>query len=95
MKFRYIPAVYTLVMGVLLFSILAYFGRKPYTGRDMVFYNEQRILAQESITAGMDRQKIEEAYHCKILFISDKDYEVKLSDGQKRAGPLPCSLPWR
>ncbi len=85
MKFRYIPAVYTLVMGVLLFSILAYFGRKPYTGRDMVFYNEQRILAQESITAGMDRQKIEEAYHCKILFISDKDYEVKLSDGQKRA----------
>lgn len=85
MKFRYIPAVYTLVMGVLLFSILAYFGRKPYPGRDMVFYNEQRILAQESITAGMDRQKIEEAYHCKILFISDKDYEVKLSDGQKRA----------
>lgn len=84
MKFRYIPAVYTLVMGVLLFSMLAHFGRNTYIHRDMVFYNEQRILAEESIEAKKDRQMIEETYHCEILLVSDKDYEVKLSNGQKR-----------
>ncbi|MDE6903625.1 MAG: HAMP domain-containing histidine kinase [Lachnospiraceae bacterium] len=84
MKIRYIPAVYTLVMGVLLFSILAFFGRDTDIGRDMVFYNEQRHLAEGAVKEGKDRQWIQEVYRCEILFVPDRDYEVKLCHAQKR-----------
>ncbi len=86
MKMRYFMAVYTLVFGVLFFSLLGMFQKEIFIGRDMVYYNEQSILAAEGIEEGKTREEIWEAYHCQVLFFSDKDYQIKLQDAVNREG---------
>lgn len=84
MKMRYILAAYTLFMGVLLFSILAFFKEGMPSGRDMVYYNEQFLLAIEEVEAGRDREQVEEKYECEILFVEDSEYQIKLQDALQR-----------
>jgi len=86
MKMRYFMAVYTLVFGVLLFSLLGMFQKEVFPGRDMVYYNEQSILAAKGIEEGKTREEIWKAYHCQVLFFFDKDYQIKLQDAVNREG---------
>ena len=84
MKIRYVFAAYTLVMGVLLFFIMASFQRDTPRGRDMVYYNEQFLLAEKAIEAGREKEEVEAEFGCEILFTKDRDYQMKLQDALQR-----------
>lgn len=84
MKIRYAFAAYTLVMGVLLFFIMASFHQDMPCGRDMVYYNEQFLLAEKAIAAGREKEEVEAEFGCEILFTKDRDYQIKLQDALQR-----------
>lgn len=78
-KLRYWFFCYLAVMLLLLLFIGYGFERTDAEGRDMVFYNEQRMLAEQALKQGEDRERIEQEYGGRILLFSDEDYEIALS----------------
>lgn len=79
-KLRYWFLVYLAVMLLFLGSIGYGFARMDADGRDMVFYNGQRALAERALQDGEDRTRIEQEYGCRILLFSDEDYAIRLGD---------------
>lgn len=80
-KLRYWFLVYLAVMLLFLGSIGYGFARMDAGGgRDMVFYNGQRALAERALQDGEDRTRIEQEYGCRILLFSDEDYAIRLGD---------------
>lgn len=79
-KLRYWFLVYLAVMLLFLGSIGYGFARMDADGRDMVFYNGQRVLAERALQDGEDRTRIEQEYGCRILLFSDEDYAIRLGD---------------
>lgn len=79
-KLRYWFLVYLAVMLLFLGSIGYGFARMDVGGRDMVFYNGQRALAERALQDGEDRTRIEQEYGCRILLFSDEDYAIRLGD---------------
>ncbi len=65
----------TYIAVMLLFlGLIGYgFAGTDADGRDMVFYNAQRLQIQRALEDGEDRERIEQEYDCRILFFSDKD----------------------
>lgn len=80
MKVRYWLLGYTVIMFVLLFGLFHSFRDKPATGRDMVHYNEQRMLIEDAVDEGVERNRIEEQFSCQIIFRTDMDYEIQLQE---------------
>ncbi len=78
-KLRYLLPCYTAVMLIVLLMILGGFRRQAGAERDMVFYNEQRILVQQAAMRGEERARIEQDMGCDILLVSDEDYEMRLN----------------
>lgn len=78
-KLRYLLPGYAAVMLIVLLMILGGFRRQAGAERDMVFYNEQRILVQQAVLRGEERARIEQDMGCDILLISDEDYEMRLN----------------
>lgn len=79
-KLRYWLFCYLAVMLLLLLFIGYGFERTDAEGRDMVFYHEQRILAEQALKRGEDRERIEQEYGGRILLFSDEDYEIALGE---------------
>lgn len=79
-KLRYWFLVYLAVMLLFLGSVGYGFARMDADGRDMVFYNGQRALAERALQDGEDRTRIEQEYGCRILLFSDEDYAIRLGD---------------
>lgn len=79
-KLRYWFLVYLAVMLLFLGSIGYGFARMDADGRDMVFYNGQRALAERALQDREDRTRIEQEYGCRILLFSDEDYAIRLGD---------------
>lgn len=82
-KLRYLLLGYLAVMLILLFFLLQGFRGQSEVGRDMIFYNEQRILAGQAMAEGKDRARIEQDMGCEILLFSDDDYEMKLNEAYR------------
>lgn len=78
-KLRYWFFLYLAVMLMFLLFIGYGVRRTDVTGRDMVFYNEQCMLAERALKQGEDRERIETEYGLGILLFSDEDYEIRLS----------------
>lgn len=79
-KLRYWFLVYLAAMLLFLGSIGYGFAGMDADGRDMVFYNGQRALAERALQDGEDRTRIEQEYGCRILLFSDEDYAIRLGD---------------
>ncbi len=84
MKIRYWVAGYTTIMLVLFFYLISAWGKEAISGRDMVFYNEQRIWVEDEIRQGIERNLIEQKYDCKIILRSDEKYEIDLQEALKK-----------
>lgn len=80
MKIRYWAAGYTAIMLLLFFYLFSSFTDQTAERRDMVNYNEQRILVENAISEGMERDSIEQEYDCEVLFRTDATYEMDLQD---------------
>lgn len=77
-KLRYCFLTYIAVM-LLFLGLIGYgFAGTDADGRDMVFYNAQRLQIQRALENGEDRERIEQEYDCRILLFSDKDYALAL-----------------
>jgi len=86
MKIRYWVIGYTAIMLVILWCFLSAFRKEAAAGRDMVFYNEQRILVETEIAQGIERDAVEQKYNCEIILRLDENYEIDLQDAlQKEA----------
>lgn len=92
-KLRYWLFCYLAVMLLLLLFIGYGFERTDAEGRDMVFYNEQRMLAEQALRQGEDRERIEQEYGGRILLFSDEDYEIALG-GAYQNEALIMDLKW-
>lgn len=92
-KLRYWLFCYLAVMLLLLLFIGYGFERTDAEGRDMVFYNEQRMLAEQALKQGEDRERIEQEYGGRILLFSDEDYEIALG-GAYQNEALIMDLKW-
>lgn len=92
-KLRYWLFCYLAVMLLLLLFIRYGFERTDAEGRDMVFYHEQRILAEQALQRGEDRERIEQEYGGRILLFSDEDYEIALG-GAYQNEALIMDLKW-
>lgn len=92
-KLRYWLFCYLAVMLLLLLFIRYGFERTDAEGRDMVFYHEQRILAEQALQRGEDRERIEQEYGGRILLFSDEDYEVALG-GAYQNEALIMDIKW-
>lgn len=84
MKVRYWVAGYTAIMLLLLIYLLSSLEDQAVESRDMVYYNEQRVLIEICIEQGMNREQIEEEYNCQILFRNDVEYEMDLQEALKK-----------
>lgn len=81
----YILIGYTAVFLLLVSICFLYDGGKQ-TKRDMVYYNEQKILIEEALSNGRSREETEEKYDCRVIFRTDPDYELTLQEAlQKEA----------
>lgn len=86
MKIRHYFIGYTAVMLLIFLYMLHSFSAQSEQSRDMVYYNEQRILVEEAMEKGTEENVIENEYGCEILLRSDEKYEVKLQKAlQKEA----------
>ena len=92
-KLRYWFFCYLAVMLLLLLFIGYGFERTDAEGRDMVFYHEQRILVQQALQRGENRERVEREYGCRILLFSDEDYEIALG-GAYQNEALIMDLIW-
>lgn len=92
-KLRYWLFCYLAAMLLLLLFIGYGFERTDAEGRDMVFYNEQRMLAEQALKQGEDRERIEREYGGRILLFSDEDYEIALG-GAYQNEALIMDLKW-
>ena len=92
-KLRYWLFCYLAVMLSLLLFIGYGFERTDAEGRDMVFYHEQRILVQQALQRGENRERVEREYGCRILLFSDEDYEIALG-GAYQNEALIMDLIW-
>lgn len=77
-KLRYWFFLYLAAMFCFLLAIRYGFQRSDADGRDMVFYYEQRVLAEQALQRGEDRERMEQEYGCQILLFSDENYEIAL-----------------
>lgn len=80
MKIKKIVVGYTLGMLLLLFIMFRIFTSETSASRDMVFYNEQRILVEKAMDRKEQLSEIEEKYGCSIFLLTDKDYELELDE---------------
>ena len=86
MKIRHYFIGYTAVMLLIFLYMIHSFSERSEKSRDMVYYNEQRILVEEALGNGQKEKDIEKEYDCEILFLSDERYEIKLQQAlQKEA----------
>ena len=92
-KLRYWLFCYLAVMLLLLLFIGYGFERTDAEGRDMVFYHEQRTLAQQALRRGENRERVEREYGCRILLFSDEDYEIALGSAYQSEA-LIMDLMW-
>ena len=92
-KLRYWLFCYLAVMLLLLLFIGYGLERTDAEGRDMVFYHEQRILVQQALQRGENRERVEREYGCRILLFSDEDYEIALG-GAYQNEALIMDLIW-
>lgn len=76
--------VYTICMGLVFLYMHTTFSQLTPVGRDMVYYNEQRILLEGDIENGMEREQVEQRYGCQILLRSDPGYEILLQEALQR-----------
>lgn len=67
-------------MLLLLLGVSYAFNSHTVKKRDMVYYNEQKILVETAIGQGKERIDIERKYDCNILLLDDKDYEIELQN---------------
>lgn len=67
-------------MLLLLLGVNGVFHSHTAKTRDMVYYNEQRILVENAIEQGEARSDIEREYGCNILLLPDKTYEIELQN---------------
>lgn len=83
MKIRYFFIGYTAAMLLLFFCMIATFEGSSFSSRDMVYYNEQRILIEEAMEHGQELPSIEQRYGCEILLLQDSRYEMDLQEALK------------
>lgn len=80
MKIRYLAAVFTLFMCI----VMAYFLRKTaqneYAVLDMVYYNKELNKINAAAGSGMEREELEAEYDCSLLFLTDEDYKSSLNE---------------
>lgn len=77
--------VYTVFLLV-LFSVGLFYEDEKTDKRDMVYYNEQRNFIEKDLARGMSREQVEENYSCRVIFLTDSDYERTLQEAlQKEA----------
>lgn len=79
MKIRYFILIYTVAMLAVIMFLAVSYQKLSYTGRDMVFYNEQRRLVEEELKGGAAPDVIEKEYNCVILFCGQEEYESRLN----------------
>lgn len=82
-KLRYWIIGYLAVMLCFLLLIGGSFDRTDADSRDMVFYHEQRALAEQALQRGEERERVEREYGCRILLFSDEDYEIALGSAYR------------
>lgn len=80
MKIKNIVVGYTLGMLLLLFVMFHIFTSETSASRDMVFYNEQRILVEKAMDRKEQISEIEEKYGCSIYLLTDKNYDIELDE---------------
>lgn len=80
MKIRYWVIGYTVGMLLLLFGIGYLLNSNIAKSRDMVYYNEQRILVEAAIEQGEEKTDIERQYNCRILLLTEDKYEIELQN---------------
>lgn len=79
MKMRYLVFLYTLFMLAVIGTMAVTYGGLTYSGRDMVYYNEQRKLVEAEWEKGTAPEKIEKEYGCMILLSNEEEYESRLN----------------
>ena len=83
MKIRYWIIGYTVIMLLLSGYLFSSFEKQSFSGRDMIFYNEQCMLIEDAIGKGMERAQIEKEFACQILLREDEKYDILLQEAMQ------------
>lgn len=75
MKMRYVAVAFTVIIAAMLIINLCSVNEGATAQIDMVALNESMKLAAAELDAGQDVQAVEQAHDCKILLMSQRDYE--------------------
>lgn len=82
---RYLIIAYTVFL-LLFLSMSFFYGGEKQIKRDMVYYNEQQIFIEKDLSHGISRGEVEKNYNCRVIFLTDSDYELALQEAlQKEA----------
>ncbi|MBP3459067.1 MAG: HAMP domain-containing histidine kinase [Lachnospiraceae bacterium] len=80
MKIRYLAAVFTVFMGIVLAYFLLVTGQNEQAALDMVYYNKELKEISEAVRSGIEKENLEAEYDCSLLFLTDEDYKSRLNE---------------
>ncbi len=84
MKIRYWLIGYTGLMLLLFVFGLSSFREQSATKRDMVYYNEQRMMIEDELIQGKAVADIEARFDCDILLRTDEKYKIHLQEAVQK-----------
>ncbi len=80
MKIRYLAAVFTLLIGIVMAHFWTETSADEQVAVDMVYYNKELQEISNAVREGQKEEAIETAYDCSLYFIGEENYKASVND---------------